>query len=343
MNSLKQNLNILGTSFEVPRKNKGISMIALIIIIIVMIILAGIAIGAYRNVTETQATKTKALNEFIEIENAVFQRGQENKLDASIYPLVGKKLTDENPYPEPINNKIYGLGYYEVTEQDLNELGVSSTTHKYLVNYNNGEVILTEPYVIEGRKIYTKKDLLVEEIGDSVAGSATYDEKKGVNAPIVYSGMLPVIRDGNKWVIVSADDDRWYDYTITSSGPNRMANVMLLDGVTASSNAGQFYSNEELRGMNQEKRVGLRIENEGSMFVWVPRYTFKESNGSQPQSIVYSKLTSDYTLDGYIKAPAFYFGEYTGAVDGNDNAGFSAGGKELTGIWISKYEAKYAN
>ncbi len=58
---------------------------------------------------------------------------------------------------------------------------------------------------------------------------------------------------------------------------------------------------------------------------------------------MYSKLTSDYLLDGYIKSPAFYFGEYQGATGANSNAGFIAGGKELTGIWISKYEAKYVN
>jgi hypothetical protein len=93
--------------------------------------------------------------------------------------------------------------------------------------------------------------------------------------------------------------------------------------------------------MNPQNRVGLKIESEGSMFVWIPRYTYKDNGPGQPQSIVYSKLTNDYTLNGYIKSPAFYFGEYKGATAENDNEGFVAGGRELTGIWISKYEAKY--
>jgi type II secretory pathway pseudopilin PulG len=336
--TLKNN-NSLATSFkEVARGNKGISLVALIITIIVIVILAAIALNTFFTTTETQALKTKALNEFIEIENAVFQRGQENKLDSSVYTLIGTELSNSSAMF--VNNKNYGDGYYLVNKYELFGLGVNSTTHDYIVNYSNGEVTLVTPYVIDGKNIYTKDDLIFSEVGDSVVDMATYNEEKGVNAPIVFTGMLPVVQENGKWKIVSKDDDSWYDYTITEHGPNRTANVMLLDGVTAKDSNGRYYTNEELRGMNPLDREGLYIENEGSMFVWFPRYTYKiESNGTK--SIVYSKLTNDYTLNGYTKSPSFYFGEYSGATPDNDNAGYVAGGKELSGIWISKYEAKY--
>jgi type II secretory pathway pseudopilin PulG len=119
-----QNNNLLGTSLEVPkRNNKGVSLVALVIMIIIIIILAAIGLNAYFTITETQATKTKALNEFIEIENAVFQRGQEHKLDSEVYPLLGYELSDEAPLQ--VNNKKYGKNYYMLEQADLFELGVN--------------------------------------------------------------------------------------------------------------------------------------------------------------------------------------------------------------------------
>lgn len=328
-------------SEEAPRgNNKGVTLLSLVITIIVIVILAGIGLNQYLNVTQTQAVKAKALNEFIEIENAVFQRGHENKLDAVIYPLVGEELnTDINT--RSVNSKTYGTGYYVVTETDLLQLGVNSTENSYIVNYNTGEVIVIDPYLINGRYVYTKKELLDEETGSSIVDLAEYSEEKGINKPIVYSGMLPVKKDGGDWIITSKDDPEWYDYTIVGNGPVRMANVMLLDGVTAVSPNGDVYSNERLRVMDLKDLVGFKIDNPGSMFVWLPRYTYKQTDSGI--SIVYSKLMQDYTVDGYIKAPSFYFGEYTGSTPVDDNGGYTAGGRELSGIWISKYEAMYVN
>ena len=334
-------LNFGAFDKKVPKgKNKGVSLLSLVITIIVIIILASIGLNQYLNVTQAQAAKAKALNEFIEIENAVFQRGQENKLDAAIYPLVGEELnTDINT--RSVNSKTYGTGYYVVRESDLFQLGVNSTQNSYIVNYNTGEVIVIDPYLINGRYVYTKKELLDEESDGAVVDLAEYDEEKGVNKPIVFSGMLPVKKDGRDWIITSKDDPEWYDYTIAENGPVRMANAMLLDGVTGESPTGEYYSNEKLRLMNVKDLVGFTIVTPGSMFVWLPRYTYKQSDIGL--NVVYSKLLQDYTVDGYIKAPSFYFGEYTGSTPVDDNGGYTAGGRELSGIWISKYEAMYVN
>lgn len=322
--------------------NRGVSLISLIITILVIIILAAIAIygGFMKNVDE--ANFSKMYNEFFEVEAAIAQRGYEHKLDSNVYPYeYDTKLTDSNSIT--INNVTYGEGYYLVTPSTLKKLGVDSAVREYVVKYSTGEVILRNPYLYKDEKVFTKKDLLEVYTNNSVITIAEYDDKKGVNKPMLLDGMLPVKYDGSNWIVTSVNDEDWYDYSIGSSGgPVRYANVMLLDDTTVRDLNGNLISNERIRGMNIENLVGMKIEIEGSMFVWIPRYTYKQEGNSV--SIVYSNLTRDYTSNGYTKSPAFYYGEYIGAeATDKENTGYVAGGRELTGIWISKYVAGYVD
>jgi hypothetical protein len=149
--------------------------------------------------------------------------------------------------------------------------------------------------------------------------------------------MIPVKRDGSNWVVCSRDDNEWYDYSIVDSGPVRYANVMLLDDITlVNPETNTILSNSQIRSKRAEDLVGCIVEKEGSMFIWIPRYTYKSSTNE----IVYSKLTSDYLEQGYEKASAFHNGNVE-AEAGQEI--IAADGKELTGIWISKYQASYAN
>ena len=318
--------------------NKGVSLMSLIITIIVIVILAGIILNSFFGESQDKATSARVLNEFIEVENAVSQRGKEHKLDDLIYPYEGTPLSNENSMT--INDKTYGNGYYYLMRDDLAKLGITGTIKSYIVNYDTGEVILEEPYVIAKRTIYSKSELIDVETENAVTGEADYDERKGVNKPVLYSGMIPVKQSGGVWVVTDAQDDEWYDYAINGNGPIRYANVMLLDDISLSSD-GNYYSNTRVRGMNLAQMKGMTVVDQGSMFIWIPRYTYKE-NGSSTE-VVYSRLYTDYTLNGFIKSPAFYNGEYTGSNPDNPNAGFIAGGKELSGIWISKYEARYGD
>ena len=334
---------ILGAYKKAPgNNNKGVSLVALVIVIILLILLAGIVLYNFLSEggTQDKALKAKILEEFIQIEDAVKLRGQvEYKTAPDAYPLEGRALSTISGDSYMIRSIVYGDGYYYLTAKDLQKLGLSTTMHEYIVNYETGEVITVEPYIINSRKIYTRKDLIEEETGNAVTALVEYDEKKKVNKPVLYSGMIPVKRDGAYWVVTTTSDDDWYDYASSDSGPTRYANVMMLDDVTLIDDEGNEYTNEDVRGMSLDNMAGKKVVQEGSMFIWVPRYTYKIESGGT--SIVYSKLTQDYVLDGYIKVPAFYRGEYEGATADNDNNGYDAGGKELTGFWISKYEAKY--
>lgn len=322
------------------KDNRGVSIISLIITIIVIVIIAAVVIytGFSRNIEETQVSKI--LTEFDEVESAIIVRGRMHHFNETLYQLEGMPCSTQ---PLVVNNVTYGEGYYRVTPNILEGLGVTSVVKEYLVNYDTGDVLVIEPYYLSGKEVYRKSDMVDTYTGEEVISEGEYDEKQGVNRPVVVSGMLPVIYNGSNWVVVSPDDEDWYDYSLTTGGgPQRYANVMLLDDTKLKGTDGTTYTNEQIRSMNLDDLVGMTVVSgsEGSMFVWIPRFTYKEEDGEK--SIVYSHLTQDYTNDGYLKEPAFYFGEYTGADDDvNENSGYVAGGKELTGIWISKYEAGY--
>ncbi len=342
MNTINLKTIILGASYkEAPRmNNKGVSLMALIITIIVVVILAGIVLNNLLDSgTQDKALKAKILEEFIQLEDAVKLRGQiENKTAPDVYPLEGRKLSTSGGDTITIRNIVYGDGYYYLSRADANNLGVSSVMHEYVVNYSTGEVITIDPYIINDREIYTRKELVEAETGNAVTALAEYDEVKKVNKPVLFAGMIPVKRVGSEWVVTTTTDDDWYDYA-GDNGPTRYANIMMYDDITLKDDDGRIINNEMVRGMNLASMVGKKVFRTGSMFIWVPRYTYKVEGGKT--SIVYSKLTQDFIADGYIKVPAFYNGKYEGATPDNDNAGYAAGGKELTGFWISKYEAQY--
>ena len=139
------------------------------------------------------------------------------------------------------------------------------------------------------------------------------------NAPVLSNGMVPVKWIGgiSSWVVTEEDDPEWYNYE-----NNKWANVMLRDGLVT-----------EPYGRYQ------KVTTEGSMFVWIPRYTYKIDNGEV--DVRWSFGIVDNTSEGYLRHPAFYMGEYKGG-ELNQNSSFSGRtGKlnELTGFWMAKYMA----
>ena len=113
--------------------------------------------------------------------------------------------------------------------------------------------------------------ITVYNVGDE---QGTEDEVSNIaNPPVLASGMTPVKWvDGSGWVTTTENDPEWYNYE-----NNKWANVMLKDG---------------------------------SMFVWVPRYTYKIEN--EAIDIKWSLGIEDDTQHGYLRHPAFYMGEYYG-------------------------------
>ena len=311
------------------KKSQGISLISLVITIVVIIILAGMSIYRGLNDNVDEAGNTMNYNEIFEVSEAVAQRALFNKLNPNSYDLVGETREtfivtfEEISGDEDIEyDREYKSedGWYLINKNNSSQLNLEKVRREYLVNYDTGEVISFEPITYSGDKYQTASDLR-DAIGggDVVVSPSRYDEDKGVNKPYVVNGMIPVKRVGDDWVVTNVDDTEWYDYaSSTGTSGNLWANIMLMDEIEV---AGM--TNEQVRSATLSELEGRIVTAEGSMYVWIPRYSRGLVNGET--KIVYSKMTEDYFADS------------------PDNVldAFEDNGVELTGIWVSKYDAGY--
>jgi hypothetical protein len=136
-----------------------------------------------------------------------------------------------------------------------------------------------------------------------------YNASKGVNSPALSSGMTPIKWDGSAWVDTTESDAEWYDYTATD-----------------------------------KKWANARTE-DGSMWVWIPRYIYKipasnwHTNIAGSISIQFSKGTSDNWNSSAIGN--IDTGTTSNASNNKwtNHPAFTFGNTELIGIWVAKFEA----
>lgn len=153
---------------------------------------------------------------------------------------------------------------------------------------------------------YTVNYVVSDNSGNkrSVSRIVNVTAKSIANAPVLATGMVPIKWNGTDWVNTSVSDSDWYNYD-----NKQWANAKTLDG---------------------------------SMWVWIPRYVYKISSGWHTSTagtidVKFSKGTDD-TLGGTVSLVN------TGsATDSNgtwtSHPAFTFGDKQLTGIWVAKFEA----
>ena len=187
---------------------------------------------------------------------------------------------------------------------------------------------------------YAGYKFLVEQDGNVIFwdGGATV-----ANAPKLTKGMIPVKYNvtSQKWVICSQNDEGWYSYT---QEDKKWANVMLCDGK-----------------YNESTAVGTEVAEEdlGSMFVWIPRFSYKITKGYHQNS---GELNVQW-VSGKSYSYVDETGELKKAKNGNDEGVITTSGytdyvvhpaftdgssneysngewrQEITGIWVAKFQA----
>ena len=85
---------------------------------------------------------------------------------------------------------------------------------------------------------------------------------------------------------------------------------------------------------------------DGSMWVWIPRFAYKINSSNKTFDIVFLKdTTNNYVEDGTEKNAETEGYTIHPAFKNESSTGYENGGwdKELTGIWVSKFEAGFAS
>ena len=161
---------------RVVKKEKGITLIALVITIIVLLILAGVGIGELtgkKNSINESKDKT-ALSELTKIQQAVMETYIKYKQLGSTSYLIGTRMTyayTQSEFNQMGSNESLKIAvsydesneidpstyYYKLDNNNLLDMGLDNinNNNEYIVNYSTGEVFnITQRKTINGEALY---------------------------------------------------------------------------------------------------------------------------------------------------------------------------------------------
>ncbi len=138
--------------------------------------------------------------------------------------------------------------------------------------------------------------------GPTLPSDGSYSEEKGVNTPNLGEGMKPIKWDETKkgWVNTTGGDRDWYDYTT-----KKWANAMTEDG---------------------------------SMWVWIPRYAYSITSGYHSSSAGNIEVEFMKGLTNETSTGRTTFQNASGQGKWNIHPAFNYG-STVSGLWIAKFEA----
>ena len=135
-------------------KNKGVSMIELVIVIILLIMIAAFAIFSTKT-TNLQAEATLLYTEMKALYGGI----------RAVYQDYNYGIIDELEEGKHYNKKdgewyvIYGISEPEYSPEIIENINVDELKRTYLVKFETGEIKLEEPATIGEFKIQTYEDM----------------------------------------------------------------------------------------------------------------------------------------------------------------------------------------
>ena len=182
-----------------------------------------------------------------------------------------------------------GNGFFE---------GISNASHTYTLKMYLPRIENFDHTVDQNKEFSAKIEI---REGNIYPG---YNKEKGVNYPVLFTGMTPVVWDGEEFIPTTSDDPDWYDY--------------------------------------DEKRWANARTQDGSYWVWIPRYAYKITSGYHSSetgtidvkflqgttNLAYDETTAETTsYEPGVKDTAMHY--FTHPVFDDEALGF----------WVAKYEA----
>ena len=229
-----------------------------------------------------------------------------------------KKQTQVASITENIKLKLLDRQIEEVNT--LTQTQIEEVLLKYGTINKNEDGSIKSITTKEGNYEIAFEDLYEGEVLE------TYNKAKNVNAPELLTGMSPIkfteateIAEG-KTITTNANDENWYNYA-----NKKWANAQTQDG---------------------------------SMWVWIPRYAYKITYYTDETKQTISETKTSYGSTDVvflIGTENKYYDETNDVIKNETDEGYTVhpafttdienGGwdKELTGIWVAKFEAGYAS
>lgn len=135
-------------------KNKGVSMIELVIVIVLLIMIAAFAISSTKT-TNLQAEATMLYTEMKALHSGIRSINQEYT-----YGIIDT-FEEGKHYNEKDGDwyVIYGINEPEYSPEIIENVNVDELKRTYLVKFETGEIKLKEPTTIGEFKIQTYEDI----------------------------------------------------------------------------------------------------------------------------------------------------------------------------------------
>ena len=155
---------------KVINKEKGITLLALVVTIIMLIILASTIVNIGQNEIK-ESEENARLSELGIVQNAILQRKTKADLTDEDYPgetIIEANINLEKTIEEMNDHRASGeeeiikkdddnSNYYFLSTENggLKELGITNSENAYIVNYETGEVINYTTKITEtGKPLY---------------------------------------------------------------------------------------------------------------------------------------------------------------------------------------------
>ena len=154
---------------KVINKEKGITLLALVVTIIMLIILASTIVNIGQNEIK-ESEENARLSELGIVQNAILQRKTKADLTDEDYPgetIIEANINLEKTIEEINNNRASeeeiikkdddNSNYYFLSTENggLEELGITNSEDAYIVNYETGEIInYTTKLTETGKPLY---------------------------------------------------------------------------------------------------------------------------------------------------------------------------------------------
>lgn len=280
----------------------------------------------------------------------------------SVVSCEGIKYEEKMCYIlEQLPNGLYNVEYqaqtgeptfeaeYEQLSESSYKIIINEDTIKYDGNINKWQV----KYKLEGENYWnTTEDLSFivnsngtyyiklanENIETSDVNQVILKVDKDVNSPDLKTGMIPVKWNGTTWVKADEKNENndWYDYSKTSK---KWANVVTVKETGTKTR--QEY-------MNASVGEAIAEEDITTMFVWIPRYSYKITNGYHANADGTGEIKIKFLMGTKDK----YFGtkgeaKRTNKTDENfvvhpsftADTSLGGSGEEIRGFWVGKFES----